>query len=208
MVSGVPLRDDLVRLASGSQLRGADAQPQQLLVLGGSQGASEINRGMEYVLRHEPGLLRDWSVLHQTGAYETSALRQAYADCGITAEIVPFIDNMGAAMWQSQLALSRSGAVSLAEFALFGLPSILMPHAVAVRDHQRANALSAVAVNSAVTVEGVSEVERFRSLADHLRRLVTNQSLRDEMSIAARSLARPAAAAEIAEVLLDRLHSV
>jgi UDP-N-acetylglucosamine--N-acetylmuramyl-(pentapeptide) pyrophosphoryl-undecaprenol N-acetylglucosamine transferase len=82
----------------------------------------------------------DLRVVHQTGAADRDAIAARYAELGVAAEALAFIDDMGAAYHRADLVVCRSGATTVAELTVLGKPAILVPYPFAADDHQRANA--------------------------------------------------------------------
>lgn len=114
--------------------------PFQLLVLGGSGGARPINDGM---LEAAPILLEqfpEWTILHQAGAREYERLQAAPRHPRHT--LVPFIEEVDAAMEASSLIISRAGAGTCAELKAAGRGAIMIPLPNSAGDHQMANALA------------------------------------------------------------------
>src|SRR5262249_59484845 len=92
LVTGIPLRRDLVAAFAGGAARRAPAPPHRVLVFGGSQGAHQINQAMTEVAR---GLGRARiEVFHQTGEADRAGVAAAYAAAGIRAEVVAFEPDM------------------------------------------------------------------------------------------------------------------
>jgi UDP-N-acetylglucosamine--N-acetylmuramyl-(pentapeptide) pyrophosphoryl-undecaprenol N-acetylglucosamine transferase len=89
------------------------------------------------VLRERGRPLR---VIHQTGADDYAAIKEAYEQKGLQAEVLAFIKDMAWAYQQADLAVSRAGASTLAELAALGKPSILIPFPLAANNHQETNA--------------------------------------------------------------------
>lgn len=116
-----------------------EGRPFRLLVMGGSQGAKALNRG---VLAALPRLLETgMEIRHQTGQADYEETRAAYRKAGAThVRVEPFIADMAAAYAWADLALCRAGASSLAELTATGTPAVLVPFPHAARDHQRQNA--------------------------------------------------------------------
>src|SRR6185369_7826261 len=111
-----------------------------LLVTGGSQGASGINRLMLETL---PRLLErapDLQFLHLTGPNDFEEVRAAYQRHQCAAVVRPFLSEMELAMGAATMAVSRAGASALAELAALGLPAILIPYPAAADNHQLFNA--------------------------------------------------------------------
>jgi UDP-N-acetylglucosamine--N-acetylmuramyl-(pentapeptide) pyrophosphoryl-undecaprenol N-acetylglucosamine transferase len=129
-VVGNPLRRELI--ASGVRERGS-----RVLVLGGSLGATSINRaaaGAFGVLRQEGS---SPAVTHQCGERDYPWVKEAYE--GMDARVVPFIDDMAAAYAEARLAVCRCGGITLAELSHAGIPAIMVPYPHAADDHQRSN---------------------------------------------------------------------
>lgn len=192
-VTGVPVRRAFFSLAEPGA-----APPWRILVLGGSQGAQSLNELVPSALRRLlEGGGPELRVLHQCGAGKEVATRAEYAATEVQAEVVAFIDDVPAAMAASDCVLSRAGAVTLAEICAAGRASILFPLRLAGA-HQEHNARAMSQAGAAVTIE--AEEMDAEHLRLHLAGVLRTERLR-EMGRAAVSLARPRAAAEIAELV-------
>jgi UDP-N-acetylglucosamine--N-acetylmuramyl-(pentapeptide) pyrophosphoryl-undecaprenol N-acetylglucosamine transferase len=112
--TGVPLREGF----SPKPLGAADGT-RRILVLGGSQGARSLN---EAVPRALSALDRPVSVVHQAGAQHEGATRELYARLGLAASVrvVPFIDDMFAALTRAELVVGRAGASAVSEICAVG----------------------------------------------------------------------------------------
>lgn len=144
VVTGVPVRPAFFRIAA--VVPEAAQEAPRVLVLGGSQGARQLNLRVPEALssleRKSPALAHRLRVVHQAGRRQVDEARQAYDAAGlrrVRVEVVPFLDDMPAAMGQAHLIVSRAGAITLAEIAAAGRASILVPLALA-GEHQVANA--------------------------------------------------------------------
>lgn len=199
-VTGNPVRQSIGGLASREAQRGAGA----LLVLGGSQGAAAINDAVSRIITASPQTFAGWRVVHQTGERDCRRVADIYRHCGIEAEVAPFFTDMTTLYGCAALVVTRAGATSLAEIACAGIPAVLVPYPGAVRDHQRVNARYYVDRHAAVMVEQTGGTAEFESkLARIVTELMRDESRRREMSRAMHSLARPAAAAAVADIILE-----
>jgi len=127
----------------------ADDQP-VLLVMGGSQGAESINQTVIAALPRLAKAVPGLQFIHLTGSGGgIDPVRRAYEALGLRAVVRPFLTEMEYALGAADLAVSRSGASSLAEFSAMELPAILIPYPTAVDDHQRLNAQSFVDIGAA-----------------------------------------------------------
>ena len=169
-------------------------------VLGGSQGAQQINQALPAVAARLLDRLPALRILHQAGAKNLDETRQAYAEAGIRdrVEVVPFLDDVAGAMAASHLLVSRAGAITLAEICAAGRAALLLPLAIA-QGHQVGNA-KLLAENGAAELIPSSELTP-GLLGDRLEALLGDLPALDRMGRAARSLARPRAVADIADRL-------
>ena len=187
-VTGVPVRSRFFEVPEELPPMGSP----RLLVLGGSQGAKQINEAMPEAAKRLPGV----RILHQAGAKNLEEARAAYARAGIgdQVEVVPFLDDVAGAMAESHLLVSRAGAITLAEICAAGRPSLLLPLSIA-QAHQVDNA-------RLLADAGASEMllaDELDKLGDRLAELLATPAALQRMGHAARSLAKPRAVAEIAD---------
>ena len=188
-LTGVPVRKEFFSITP----RPADA-PLTLLVFGGSQGAAALNR----VMMESVAALQQagWRLIHQTGARDYNQVQDAYQQSGISAEVTPFIDRMPEAFARADLLLCRAGAATVAEVAAAGKPAILVPFPRAADDHQRRNAEALAEAGAAMLIpEAELTSER---LVETVGALLAGRNRFQEMSAAARTLAHPNAAQDIA----------
>jgi UDP-N-acetylglucosamine--N-acetylmuramyl-(pentapeptide) pyrophosphoryl-undecaprenol N-acetylglucosamine transferase len=135
------------------------------------------------------------AIFHQTGAADRERVTDAYAKAGIAADVVEFERDMPSRYAWADLALCRSGALTVAELSLAALPAIFVPYPYAADDHQAANA-RALAAAGAARVLDAGSLSGDRLVAE-LRDLVADPAQLDSMSAAAAQLARPDAAEQI-----------
>jgi UDP-N-acetylglucosamine--N-acetylmuramyl-(pentapeptide) pyrophosphoryl-undecaprenol N-acetylglucosamine transferase len=180
--------------------------PVAILVLGGSQGARGINERVPAAIAAAVAAGADVTVVHQAGRDRDAAVVGAYAGLGIEARarVVPFIDDMAAALGDADLVVGRSGASSLAELCAVGRASILVPFPFATDDHQMKNARSLEHAGAAVAVAEADATPA--RLAAEIARLAGDPARRARMARAAMDLGRPDAAREIALDLVDLAH--
>jgi UDP-N-acetylglucosamine--N-acetylmuramyl-(pentapeptide) pyrophosphoryl-undecaprenol N-acetylglucosamine transferase len=201
-VVGNPVRGEIAALPSPAVRflrRGGDTL--RLLVLGGSQGARALNLAVPRALRE----LRDVAieVRHQCGEKLRADAEQAYVDAGVIASVEPFIADMAAAYAWADLVVCRAGALTLAELCAAGVGSVLVPFPQAVDDHQTRNAEYLVERGAAVLLR--QDEQLASKLRDVLREMATDPARRRDMAEAARRLARPDAAARVADIVMQDL---
>ncbi len=204
VLTGNPIRSGIAALGSAER---AEKNTPRLLVMGGSQGARAINNMVVSMLPalREAGI----DILHQTGASEYEAVRLAYLEAGISAEetdriVHPFLHDMAAAYAESDLALCRAGATSMAELAATGTPAVFIPFPFAAHDHQTGNARAMQDAGGGILLPQ-KEAERMAqegSLAPLLIDILKDRDRLAAMRKGALSLSRPDAADAVAAELL------
>ena len=201
---GNPVRQDILAMAPPAARFAARNGAIRVLVIGGSQGATRLNAIVPFALaKLAPGLALE--VRHQAGERWIESARQNYASAAVRAEVKPFIENMAEAYGWADLVICRSGALTISELAAAGVGAVLVPFPAAVDDHQTRNAQYLVSEGAAVLVpERELTAER---LAGELQRLCAGRGKLLAMAERARLLARPRAAAELAETCLKYTRS-
>ncbi|HSF48466.1 MAG TPA: undecaprenyldiphospho-muramoylpentapeptide beta-N-acetylglucosaminyltransferase [Burkholderiales bacterium] len=201
-LSGNPVRADIAALPAPEQRYRGRTGPLRLLVVGGSLGAQRLNETVPEALALLPPDMRP-RVTHQAGAKHGEALKQNYANARVEGELVTFIDDMAARYAQCDLVICRAGALTVAELAAAGIPSILVPFPHAVDDHQTVNARYLSQSGAAILLPQ-SELTP-EKLADTLSGLDREKLLR--MALAARALGKPEATAKVAEACIKLVRS-
>lgn len=203
LVTGTPVRPELQRgdTAAARIALGLDPDRDTLLVMGGSQGASAINqlimRCVGDLTRALPGL----QFLHLTGTRDAEKVLAAYRGSRARAVVRPFLTEMDLALNAATVAVSRSGASSLAEFAALRLPVILIPYPAAADDHQFHNARAFVEKGAARMLgEQRANPETLTAL---ITELFLNEAERNRIAAALAEWHYPNAASEIADAILQ-----
>ena len=179
-VTGTPIRTELKPLDRqvARQRLGLRTDLPTLLVMGGSQGASGINQAIIKSLPFLHGA--PLQVIHLSGARDERLVADNYGREKIPAYISAFHHRMEEVYSAADLLVARAGAASLAEFAAFSLPSILIPFPYAADDHQTRNAEIYARAQAAVLVKE-SEITG-ELLARKIRELIENPELIEGMS--------------------------
>jgi UDP-N-acetylglucosamine--N-acetylmuramyl-(pentapeptide) pyrophosphoryl-undecaprenol N-acetylglucosamine transferase len=202
-VVGVPVRATITaldRMALRAEARahfGFDVDAKVLLVFGGSQGAQSLNRAVSAAAKDlaAAGI----SVLHAHGPKNTLELREP-ADGDPPYVAVPYLDRMDLAYAAADLAICRSGAMTVAEVTAVGLPSVYVPLPIG-NGEQRLNALPVVNAGGGVVVDDADLSPRF--VADTVTGLFTETGRLQAMTAAAALAGHRDAAQRVAEVALD-----
>ncbi len=199
-LSGNPVRREL--LAKANETTSSEELSNTLLVLGGSQGAHRVNAlVVEAVERAAGELPEDFQVIHQTGPSDEQWVRERYQALGVKARVAAFFDEMALLYGAAGLVVSRAGATSLAEMAVYGQPSILIPYPFAADDHQEGNARYLVDAGGAILCRE-SELDG-ALLAKELVGLLGNLQERTRMGMMARKLSLPKATESIVDELVS-----
>jgi UDP-N-acetylglucosamine--N-acetylmuramyl-(pentapeptide) pyrophosphoryl-undecaprenol N-acetylglucosamine transferase len=133
IVTGTPVRAQFARANAEAARIALGLHPGRdtLLVMGGSQGASAINQLVTRCLAELRRELPEAQFLHLTGMKDYERIVRVYRDAKAPAVVRPFLSEMELALSAATVAVSRSGASSLAEFAAMRLPAILIPYPAA-----------------------------------------------------------------------------
>jgi len=174
----------------------------RVLVVGGSQGAQILNRLVPAAFARLVAGGVELHVVHQAGKGRSAEVADAYRAAGMDPDSArEFLHDMASEYAAADLVLSRSGAMTAAEIAAAGRPALLVPFAAATHGHQEANARALERAGAAVVVtEAEATSDR---LAGELASLLRDPARLATMGEAARTLARPDAAARFCDAVLD-----
>ena len=179
-----------------------DNERVELLIVGGSLGANILSDVVPAAVAALPEALR--ARLHVTQQVTESRVTTAtdtYASASVPATLETFFSDIHDHLARADLIIARAGASSVSEIALMGLPSILIPLAIAMDDHQTANAKALERLDAAVILpEPEFTAERLTAL---LSELLHDRERLDRMGRNARSLARPDAARDLAALVVQ-----
>ena len=207
---GVPLRATFVERSAAAHAaaeprfsQGA-AVPPRVLVVGGSQGAAALNERLPGALARVAETFPHLEVLHQTGRERVRQVRERYDQLKMNAprvDVVPFVDDVAAALTRADVVVARAGAITVAEVCALGRAAIFVPFAAAAGNHQYENA-SALSRRGACLCIAQEAADDTR-LAMEIERLLGDDAARARMEDAARVAGRTDGAAVIARDLLD-----
>jgi UDP-N-acetylglucosamine--N-acetylmuramyl-(pentapeptide) pyrophosphoryl-undecaprenol N-acetylglucosamine transferase len=196
--TGNPVRREITRLPAPQERYAGRSGPLSILVVGGSLGAQALNEAVPRALALIPEALRP-RITHQAGAKNIEALRAEYAQAGVVADAVAFIDNMAKAYADADLVICRAGAMTVAEVACAGIAALFVPFPFAVDDHQTANARFLADSGAAMLTQQRDLTPQ--SLAASLQSLTREQCA--AMAVMARALGKPDATEAVAKACLQ-----
>jgi len=175
-----------------------------ILVLGGSQGATQIN---ELLFQSLASLTDRYRIVHQVGERHVRAADEAHIE--MPARLRPFYEpraflneeQMREAYAQADLVISRAGSGAIFEIALVGKPSILIPLLTSAGGHQQQNAILYERAGACLRLDAplIKPMELMRAIEE----VMESGARRGKMARAARSFSRPNAARDIANTIIE-----
>ena len=170
-----------------------------VVVMGGSLSAKSLN---DLVLAAAPALaaIPGLRIVHLAGDADAERARATWAAAGVAAEVHGFWQDMPGLYERTDLALTRSGATTVAELCCAGIGALYVPLPWAAEDHQTANAQAVVAVGGAIVLPQATATPAL--LAGHLARLADDRAAVAALGAGAQRLARPSAADDVARLVL------
>jgi UDP-N-acetylglucosamine--N-acetylmuramyl-(pentapeptide) pyrophosphoryl-undecaprenol N-acetylglucosamine transferase len=152
VVTGNPVRKEILDMIVPSRrFASRTGAPLNILVVGGSLGAKALNDAVPAALALIPAEHRP-VVTHQSGKKNIDALRAAYAQAGVQANVVDFIDDMAAEYANADLVICRAGAITVSELTAAGVASVLVPFIASTTSHQVDNAVWMAGQKAAIHV--------------------------------------------------------
>lgn len=174
-----------------------------ILVVGGSLGAGTINqsvwKNIDKIIESPAQLV--W----QTGKTYFHELNENMAAKRYdNIRLMPFIDKMNYAYAIADIVVSRAGAIAISELELMKKPTILVPSPNVAEDHQTKNAKTLLDADAAVMVK---DTEASEKLVDTMLGLLSDQPLRNELSVNIAGFAKPGAASHIVDEMLKLIEA-
>lgn len=209
VVTGYPIRPDLktwTRQTAFSYFQLEENIP-VILVTGGSKGARSINQAL---LKFLPDLLPETQIVHISGNTNWAEIKEESQKIitnfkleTLTSRyhLMPYLHEMGAALAAADLVISRAGASSLGEYPYFGLPAVLIPYPHAWQ-YQKTNASYLEKRGAAIILPDDVLNER---LFSKIHTLLNEPGNLEQMRKASQSLAKPSAAEDIANLIVDEM---
>ncbi|MEL7462753.1 MAG: undecaprenyldiphospho-muramoylpentapeptide beta-N-acetylglucosaminyltransferase [Pseudomonadota bacterium] len=200
---GNPIRDAVAEAAKTAYAPLSADGPLNVLVFGGSQGASVFADLIPAAVAALPLEIRDRIQLtQQVRPVEIAAVSAVYKSGGVEAELAEFFSDMPRRIAEAHLVISRAGASTVSELTTIGRPAILVPFPAALDDHQTANARPLAEAGAAIMAAEAGLTGE--ALAGHIRAVLDDPDKAGAMAEAARGLGRPDAGRNLAD-LVERL---
>ena len=199
-VTGNPVRAEFLESSDDAAGTSAHRGATRVLIFGGSQGAHAINMAMVEAAPKLAARHGGLAITHQTGERDLEHVRDSYRRSGLQARVEPFLFTMDREIKIADFVVSRAGATTLAELTAAGKPAVLIPLPTAADDHQRKNAEVLARAGAAEVLE--QRMLTGDRLAERILALASDVGRRQAMGRAARTLAKPHAARDIADRVL------
>ena len=202
-LTGNPVRMQILKgdIESAYRLFSLERGLFTIFIFGGSSGAKSINMAIVNALNNMYDLKDKIQFLHQTGIRDYENIRESYRKTGFKGTITPFIYQMGEAYAVADIVVSRAGATTLAELTALGKPAILIPYPYAAGQHQELNARKLLEMGAAKMIRD-SELKG-ESLANNIREMYTNETMRAEMQRNSRAVGRPEACSKVVDIAMS-----
>ena len=200
MLVGNPVREEIARLGELPFPPFDEIAPLKILITGGSQGATILGEVVpEGLGLLQPSLRRRLQIVQQCRPDDIERIRKRYAELGIPAELLTYIEDMPDKLADAHLVIGRAGASTIAELTAAGRPAILIPFAAATDDHQTANAREMTKAGGARTIQqsGFTPVV----LARQIEAMAADPIALNNAAARALSVGRPHAARDLADLV-------
>jgi len=196
---GNPVREEVARLGELPFPPFDEFAPLKILITGGSQGATVLGEVVpEGLGLLQPSLRRRLQVVQQCRPDDIERVRNRFAELGIPAELMTYIEDMPDKVADAHLVVGRAGASTIAELTAAGRPAILIPFPSATDDHQTANAREMTKAGGARTIQQTNFTPTV--LARQIEAMAADPVALNNAAARALSVGRPHAARDLADL--------
>lgn len=208
VVTGNPLRNNIKpvddRKTDAMNYFDLDPNKKTILLVGGSQGALGINKGISAQL--SLFLNKEYQMIWQTGKFYYETAVNEVKSNGLEDKIkcTVFIDRMDLAYVAADVVISRAGAISISELSLLGKAVVFVPLPTAAEDHQTKNAKRLVDADAALMVKNDATE---KSLLPKVFELLDDEQRQTQLKQNIARFAKPNAADDIVnqiEIILNK----
>jgi UDP-N-acetylglucosamine--N-acetylmuramyl-(pentapeptide) pyrophosphoryl-undecaprenol N-acetylglucosamine transferase len=197
---GNPVRESVARLGELPFPPFDEFAPLKILITGGSQGATVLGEVVpEGLGLLQPSLRRRLQIVQQCRPDDIDRVRKRYAELGIPAELMTYIEDMPDKLADAHLVIARAGASTIAELTAAGRPAILIPFPAATDDHQTSNAREMTNAGGARTIQQTSFTPDV--LARQIEAMAADPVALNNAAARALSVGRPHAARDLADLV-------
>ncbi len=198
--TGMPVRPSIAAVRDIAYNAPEQNGPFRLLIIGGSQGARVFSDVIPAAIAKLPrGLARRLEIFQQCRPEDLERVQAVYAEISVHAHLQPFFENMPQLLATTHLMIARSGSSTVAEVAVAGRPSVLVPYPYAADDHQTGNAKAIAAAGGAWLMP--QDEFTVEAVATRLSQFLAAPQVLTVAATAAAAFAIPDAAARLATVV-------
>ncbi|MCD4830699.1 MAG: UDP-N-acetylglucosamine--N-acetylmuramyl-(pentapeptide) pyrophosphoryl-undecaprenol N-acetylglucosamine transferase [Anaerohalosphaeraceae bacterium] len=205
IVTGSPLRSAFAKTDRPVAIAKLGLSPKKktLLITGASGGAANINGVIGLLLDKLESFANDWQIVHLAGITHYNVVRTIYKDAKINLKILDFCDDMPELLACADLAISRAGAMSIAELAASATPAIYLPYPYHRDKHQQINAAQLEKYDCGRIVTDMCDTEKTaRLLWPVLAKIMNSPEMLEKMRTNCLKNARTDAAKKIADEIM------
>jgi UDP-N-acetylglucosamine--N-acetylmuramyl-(pentapeptide) pyrophosphoryl-undecaprenol N-acetylglucosamine transferase len=203
-LTGNPVRPEIAALRDVPLPSLHPEGDRNIVVIGGSQGASVFGRVVPDAVARLPEAMRARiRISQQCRKEDATHVACVYGQLGIRACVSTFFEDMPRRLRKAHLVIARAGASTVAELAAAGRPAILVPYPYATDDHQTANAQALESGGGAWLM--LESLFNGQALADQLHDLLAHPVMLGTAAMCARAAGRPEAARHLAELAASLL---
>jgi UDP-N-acetylglucosamine--N-acetylmuramyl-(pentapeptide) pyrophosphoryl-undecaprenol N-acetylglucosamine transferase len=200
IVTGNPVRDNVRAAAAAPYVPFGEDGPIEIVVFAGSQGARAFSDFLPPAIATLPdGLRRRLHLAQQVRVEDVDRVTEAYRAADVSAELQPFFTDLPQRLSRAHLAISRSGASTVADLTALGRPAIYVPLPGSIDADQRKNAQFVEAAGGGWIVEQATISPP--SLANRLASLLGDPGKLTAAAAAAKSLGQPEAVERLADLV-------
>lgn len=199
VLTGNPVRKNIIE--AGKRDYAVPVDIFNILITGGSQAANIFGEIVPVATALLPQDLRvKLRIMHQCREEQLAAVTEKYRAAGVTAEVKTFFSDMAERLGSCHLFIGRSGASTVAEIAVAGLPAIFVPlrHAD-MQQKYNAEVLSNAGAAWLILQENFTP----EALAQKMTEVMQNPFILEKSALAAKTCARPAAAQLLADAVVN-----
>lgn len=195
--TGNPVKKEILEAATKPK---ESSETIHILVMGGSQGAKAIDERVPLALA-AADIAGKINVVHQGKQSNLASVQEIYQAANILAHTVSFIENTASAFHRADLVIARSGATTVAELTVMGLPAIFLPYPHHADKQQEKNAQPMKDANAAIVLD--EKTTGVEELTATIQQFVNHPKQLQAAAKASKKLGKPDAAKEIASRLLE-----
>ena len=176
--------------------------PLNLIVIGGSQGASVFSKVVPEALKILPEKLRNrLRVIQQARKEDCRILEEHYEKLGVETRVKDFFPDVGKIFASAHLVIARAGASTISEVLFFGKPLILVPIPHSFGDHQRLNAQRIAELGAAIKLD--QDNLTGNQLAEKIKSILGNQKFAQKLALEASKNSNPQAIIKLKDLVLN-----